>query len=946
MKRILTLALTALLAPTLLAALAACSTNGTSPTDNPGGTAPAPALVPSGYEITVSEAASLLKANDLRTNLNREEAYPAYHGGQQMRVVHTERGTYTAFVTDFESQTGTGIFVVMKADNEGCVTLLYTGEYYPAGGTTPVNIGQDLNGDVVVALGCGETLSVYVFDHDTDAMTEYTSPLVFASTGDTRHGDGQAPGYQQTMFDFAGRKIYVFCFGGAGTGDFLLEWFTFDMESGRWTETSTYKWIEGVRRHCYAYPFPDGSGGAYIVAERDDLGTLEKDYQGDSKWLFDELRLFYIPDLTAPENITWTTIQEAYREHGHEGDWSFATMGHSGGAFMDADGYLHVTYTLGGGGIEYQYRHAIYKGMECVYNEQLGFLDGNAGYNVFKPLLAQKTDGALYMIVFCANRLTDNVEIYRAEDPLGKTWTPVTVLSTGKDGTAYSMSSPRDGSTQDNVVSGFVYSYAPPDTVHVFTISLDDYSCSDPVDVFEGFDLSQDHMMDTRAYRDSHPTKIIRTEKGTYAAFVYNYVYGDAEQFHIVKIEDGGRTKILYSGEYASRQDAYLSMQRLSDGRICVSVPDGCEIYVIDPDTDEAEDWMMERRKRKERQETDFLVDTEKGETYVFFHPKTNPYVLTGNTLSSDQDLQKHRILQKQTDKDKEYVFDAAVSGRLDDLYMLYNGHGGAYLVGTRVCGVPDVLPAETIRDERGYTVTVYPRENVYSSPIPEGLSYNGRTRTFKDSVELFYIPDLGGNEVKCVTVQPPYEAEGGDGIWSVVDVSESGDVYVDADGKLHVIYAVYRFDFDDADRRGNPALIADTLKHIHAVYDGTALVSTEELELVGVTKETAAGMMQLFNSSRNNDYIRRPAIRMAQTADGTMFLLVCRLGEEDTQIDVYFETEDGWALTASQPIGDFTAESFSVSSPRGGSVEDGTVDCLVYGTDNDVYHVTVTFLK
>jgi hypothetical protein len=210
--------------------------------------------------------------------------------------------------------------------------------------------------------------------------------------------------------------------------------------------------------------------------------------------------------------------------------------------------------------------------------------------------------------------------------------------------------------------------------------------------------------------------------------------------------------------------------------------------------------------------------------------------------------------------------------------------------------------------------------------------------------VELFYIPDLGGNEVKCVTVQPPYEAEGGDGIWSVVDVSESGDVYVDADGKLHVIYAVYRFDFDDADRRGNPALIADTLKHIHAVYDGTALVSTEELELVGVTKETAAGMMQLFNSSRNNDYIRRPAIRMAQTADGTMMLLVCHLGEEDTRIDVYFGTEDGWALTAMETVGGFMAEAFNVSSPRGGSVQDDTVDCLIYAMDNDVYHVRISF--
>ncbi len=949
MKRILTLTLAAV---TVLALLASCAQSEPTPSDTsapatdapvtdapatepPETEPPAPVLVPSGYEITVTEAESILAANGLRTNENREWAYPAYHGGQQMRVVHTERGTYTAFVTDFGTGTGIGVYVVMKVDNGGGVTLLYTGEYRADGGTTPVNIGQDLNGDIVVALGCGEALRTLIFDHETDAMTEHSVPHIFASTEDTRHGDRQIPAYSQVMFDFANRRIYVFYCGGASTGDWLLEWFTYNMETGEWNDVSTYKWIEGVRRHCYLYPFPDGKGGVYIIAERDDTGELEEEYWGNSTWLWDELRLFHIPDLTSPENITWTTIQEAYTERGHDGIWSTATMGHYGCAFMDADGYLHVMYYYGAGNaFEPQYRHAIYNVMECVYNERVSCMKETGV--PYKLMLAQKTDGTLYMIAYNKNKSKDNAEIYRAEDPLGKTWKLETVLSTGVDGPTYSMSSTRNGSTQDNVVSGFVYSYKP-DTVYIFTISLNDYSCSGPVDVFEGLDLSQDHMLDTRAYHDSHPTKIIRTEEAAYAVFTYNYLYEDVEQFHIVKIGNDGEITILYSGDYTSVQDRYLSMQRMADGKICVFSPDGFEVYLIDPATDEVEETELEKKQNGDRQQTDLLV-TDTGDTYVFFHTGTVPYTLTGNKLSPFGDL------QKQTNRDTEYVFEEPQNERYDDLYTVYDGRGGAYIVGTRLIGVPDVLHYKSFRDERGYEVVTYPRQDLYSSPMPENLTYNGRTRTIKDSVELFYVPSLGGNAVQCVTVQPPYEDEGGEGIWSVVDVSESGDVYVDAEGKLHVIYALYHFDFDDADRRSDPALIADTLKHIHAVYDGTTLVSSEELEICGVTKQTAAGMMQVIGASRSADYTRRPAIRMAQTADGTMMLLVCHLGEEDTRIDVYFGTEDGWALTAMETVGGFMAEAFNVSSPRGGSVQDDTVDCLIYAMDNDVYHVRISF--
>ena len=54
--------------------------------------------------------------------------------------------------------------------------------------------------------------------------------------------------------------------------------------------------------------------------------------------------------------------------------------------------------------------------------------------------------------------------------------------------------------------------------------------------------------------------------------------------------------------------------------------------------------------------------------------------------------------------------------------------------------------------------------------------------------------------------------------------------------------------------------------------------------------------------------------------------------------------TEDGWALCAANELGSFTPEAFNVSSSRGGSVQDDVIDCLIYATDNDVYHVRISF--
>jgi len=458
-----------------------------------------PELTPAKHEISVEEVESLLIANGLQTNIHSKSPYPAVHSGQQMRVVHTERGTYTAFCRDFGHETGIGQFIVAKIDNDNNVTLLYFGEHR-AEGSVPVNIAQNTNGDIIVMAAAAhipgqkyETttpdLAIYIFDAETDAMTSYTANMV---VGDSA-GEGECLvsgeswlGYSEAYFDFENQKIYAFFDGGDFTSDFLLEWFTFDLVTKQWATTSTYKWFEGIGRHGYFFIFPDENGGVYIVANQnapiqvtDGLlnylgspGSHEK--YSNYEYVFGTITLFHIPDLTSSENITYTPVQEPYSERGQEGIWSDMQCITYGGAFMDADGYLHITYRYfltdflsDKPGLyvldnpkydpDLQYRHAIFDGMECIYNEKMDIEDTDWQY--LKPQITQSTDGTLYMIVNKDQSRPIQVKVYKAEDALGKTWTleSVNTLDEEKYLRNFSISQARNGSTQDNTVSCFTY---------------------------------------------------------------------------------------------------------------------------------------------------------------------------------------------------------------------------------------------------------------------------------------------------------------------------------------------------------------------------------------------------------------------------------------------------------------------------------------------------------
>lgn len=870
---------------------------------------PAPVLIPSNYEISSTDAQNILTQVELALGNARVNPYTVIHGGQQMRVCRTDRGIYTAFMKFFDDTAGgDSEFYVAKIDNNNNVSLLYYGKYYGDASTVLLNIGQDSNGDIVVTTATMQDLNAYIIDAETDAVSEYSALATFTS--------GYQPSYSQVMFDFTNRKIYAFYAGCMGTNlqvddDYLLEWFSFDLDARQWNAQSTYYVGEDLGRHSYLFPFPDGNGGAYIIGERDvHIDTISEQLFTTStsyKYVFDTLRMFHIPDLSTAENVTNTVIHAPYTEKGLEGIWSVATNNQYGGVFMDKDGYMHITYQyyiydLDGDtpdlDQDIQYRHAVYNGMECVFNEKLTLPEeDNLNY---KPMITQSSDGTLYMIVCEQYANPSVITVYKAEDTLGTSWALAKSYTLdGIGARSFSISEARSGSLTDDVVTCFFY--GDTQSVHTFTLSLKDLSVTPVLDILEDFDIVIDEVVYYKAYNTAHPSKIVHTENGAYAAFVYKYefnkysVYNCTELFCIVKIAPDNTVSLLYTGSYQSAQDRYLNIQQLSDGKIYVFQPHGEYLYIIDP----ADDSVTEQEVTL-KPGTDFAP-----QQVIVIHDtaKEKDYALTvsgpGYTWYPDfirVDSKSMNLEDVSFAKRAKMLMSDNGVGYYTDYYFFPDGADGAYAVASK-----QVDPHYV-----------------------ESLTFVGRIDSLNDTISLLHFSDLNKNSnIEIVDIQAPYTAEAANGIWSVVNMADYGDAYMDSDGKLHIFYSYHHIDLDDMDSRGNAALKTNTLKYYHAIYNGMELVSCEELILDGLSENAA--------------------VRMAEMADGTDYLLVCGLGEENTTIRVYFQAESGWALTAVEEVGSYTAESFSISSPRNGSARDGLIDCLIYGTD-DVYYTCISF--
>ncbi|MBR6557882.1 MAG: hypothetical protein IKT70_02615 [Clostridia bacterium] len=880
---------------------------------------------PASHEITLSEVTSVLEANGLSTNLDALwlDDGTSYHGGQQMRVCHTDRGTYCAFASDFGGKWSSGIqkYYVAKIDGDRQISILHYGEFESDSNEILVNIAQDINGDILVVTASPGHLGVCVIDSETDKAEEYNAWPEFTGDGNGYDTDG----YSQSMFDFENRKIYAF-FNGGEEGRYFLEWFVFDLETMSWdngTETrpgyshaSYFANLEGVGRHCYLYPFPDGNGGAYVVGVRaiyaEDCNYIEKDMEpvedwGNSRYLWDQMGIFHIPDLASTENIAYDAVHRAYVEGGKDGIWSQIINNYSGDVFIDSNGYIHIIYLyylydfLGTNpelDNNAHYRHAIYDGMECIFNEEITLPE--KGVTSYRPMIRQSPDGKLHLIAAKKSGDGAGLYFYSAEDELGRNWKyeKNELFEDGLTVLGMSVSGVRDGSTQDGTLSCFFYGNG--NTGYTFDISLEDYSIAPVVNILEGYDLYVDWRYDERVPSSEQAAHMITTDNSIYAAFIYNYAFGYYEYFHIVKIDNDGKVTVLISDYFKSLQDKYITMTEGNDGMIYVGLPDGRNVYVIDTATDEVTLRELTPILTKDlyTRQMSIIKDLKSGEEYCVSVLQDGAFNVSTNLI----DAEKNRVSIKNAVK---YENTDDLAGMYDEVYTLSDGKGGVYLVGTR---------------------------KITQEELGGSLKYNGHISYVNDSVVLVHIPSLSeSTEVKYTEVHHPHEDEGIEGIWSAAAVK---DVYLGNDGKLRIVYSDYHFDYDDKDRRENPELVKNTLKYYLAVYDGAELVSKEEIKADGLTEDSS--------------------VKITETADGTLYLLTCNLVDADlvnrgyreadgvVTLVIYSNTDGEWTPCLSRELGDFLAEGLFV----GGPTEDNAINCLIYATNNDLYYMNIAFTE
>ncbi|MBE6570119.1 MAG: hypothetical protein E7658_07900 [Ruminococcaceae bacterium] len=882
-----------------------------------------PILTPANHEISIEEVRSLLKDNGLQTNSLEDIAQYAYHAGSTMHICRTERGVYTIFLQEFGEESGRARYYIAKIDNEKNVSLLYYGEYGSPYSTPEINIAQDTNGDIVAVAAALDIRTTVIIDAETDEVSAYSNTSKLSSVDcpeDVLEPGSIEPGYSQTLFDFENRKIYSF-FNSAidGYNDGVFDWCTFDMETNTWADGSLYVIMPNVRKQQYLHIFNDGNGGAYIASQGWQEGYKSTDMEAYPADL-GSINYFHIPDLTSTETITRVPVYDNFNESGEI--QYVSSMGHFGDAYIDDAGYLHITYlvqetsAVEGVTVEANNRfyHTVFNGMEKVFTEDISFMkEKDTSTHWYKPMLTQSTDGTLYLIVCKQKAQPMELDIYKADDALGTTWTLVDsktlALFANED---FDFTTKFDGSVQDDILSCFVYARRDEAnkiyngsykgySVYTFDLSLKDYSITEIVDILADYDLVVDDRLGERAHNTSHQTKLIHTADAAYAAFVYDYHYASStEYFHVVKIDKDNHVTILYSGSYWTMQNKYMTMRQMPGGEIYICPPVSNKIYILDPATDIVTEQQI-AESAFDILQTDILIEPEDGTPHFLFSTGPNGFMFKTSSLKPGTMELRART--------KPVAPDIKVNGSYEHLYSLADGKAGAYIVGAR-----------------SFEYLYWPGSRVlFANTHPQSvLQYMGRTDSYNDSLMLFYMPDVSSTKMQCVEIEAADTEKAAEGITTVVNMESAGDAYVDSEGLLHVFYTVHHFDFDDADRPGNPELIESTFKRYHAVYNGTELVSKEELKIEGLAKTAA--------------------VRMAETTDGTDYLLICNLLDGNAKIDVYFETESGWALTQTKDLGEFTAEAFSISSPRGGSVQDNTVDCLVYATDNDVYFTSVTF--
>ncbi|MBR5454135.1 MAG: hypothetical protein IKV54_08650 [Clostridia bacterium] len=446
------------------------------------------------------------------------------------------------------------------------------------------------------------------------------------------------------------------------------------------------------------------------------------------------------------------------------------------------------------------------------------------------------------------------------------------------------------------------------------TTALQDSDVNKEIIVSEAVSILEKGGIDSGA-SGSHggqQTRICRTDHGTYAAFV-SYQDDNKYYFYIVKTDGSDNVTVLYE-DWCPADAALVNIAQDNNGDVYVTAfpvdttqsarpqYSWLAMYVISAETDQVTE--IEAKLRfNDTCSGGYgyampMFDFENRRIYAIYSGVGDPGKLSWFTYNINTGSWQ----------------DECITTVLEDMthtyfYCFPDGNGGAFVVGERDISV-DMMP-----------------ELKFDSGSPVYASF------LWDKLDLFIIPDMTKGDCRMVSIEDADYSRADEGIAPINQNNQNGDVFIDSNGLMHVIYISYLADYDLAG--GGETTSAKHGEIRHAIYSDGVCIYNEKMKL------------------QNEDLYYY--IRMAENSDGELFLITFPINSEE-----YFEiykAADGrgeeWTLVKNEKMNwseDFYVSSFSISCPRNNSLYDGTVDCLVFGYyyngtvyGTDLYKFSVT---
>lgn len=353
-------------------------------------------------------------------------------GNHESRIAHTTHGDYAAYCTEqINANDGTTFrltgFTIIKIMSDGtAISLLHDYRAYESSGVTIFTDGDE--NVWVVEIGDSRIRvpgdpGVHVTAYRVDAVTDEV--VAYSATYDvTQYGTGF--GYGAAAYDpYTNKIIAETADGDPHIGENLgyVEWFFFDIETLSWEKE--YCQVKVDYRYCYPFILPDGKGGMYIAFSRDyrctsagypeigdhetgiDKSKLTKEqksflsYDQSAGWVWDTIRLYYIPDVTKTDmagiwieeadysKVLGDTFEERCQFENRLNSWypNFQ-MNNGGDAYIDKDGYLHIIwYKL------YLYAALTRAEADCMfYHDVYDIRNVNAVEDFSKDLLISRSE--------------------------------------------------------------------------------------------------------------------------------------------------------------------------------------------------------------------------------------------------------------------------------------------------------------------------------------------------------------------------------------------------------------------------------------------------------------------------------------------------------------------------------------------------------------------------